>query len=485
MPGELLSAPVFGEFLRDKDVVLVGPSDAYRGSGRGGEIDAFDLVVRLNWGCPVPDGLRHDLGGRTDVLYKRMLASALPTSEDVKAWTAEGVRWVITSDTSLTTPHARHFNGVVRGRFPWQALGDLRGQLVRDMRTSPLIGTLAIVHLLKTRLRSLTVMNCDFYAGGYHAGYGGQDYRRSRGRALGQPGPSHDTGAQLRYLNRVAKNDPRLLFDASLQQLVKQAIRGQDLSDVVAVIPARYESGRFPGKPLAEIAGKAMVLHVCERAAQAVGAERVIVATDDRRIADVVEAAGYRAEMTGEALTGTDRVAQVAKRVKASIYLNVQGDEPLLEPDDLLTLIDAKRAAPRSVANGMCALQPGQADDATVVKAVVSERGRLLYASRAAVPATKESHAASWRQLGLYAFSREELKAFEGFGRRAAVEQLEDVEILRFLELGTPVRMVELSGAGQAVDLPAHIEIVEQLLRAQDGPLSMEEPIREREKVAA
>lgn len=458
-------APSFAEFVRDRDVVLVGPSGGYAGLRRGAEIDAFDVVVRLNWGCPVPEDQRADLGQRTDVLYKRMLTGALPEEADVAGWVADGIRWLVSSDQNLRNSQAQRFATLVRGRFPWMAIGNVRSEILDELKNGPLMGVMAIKHLLKQPLASLTVLNCDFYAGGYMAGYGGADYRKSRGRAEGKIAEAHDAEVQLRYLGKLQAGDARLRFDEKLQELVRGALRNQARQDVAAIIPARWESSRFPGKPLAEIAGRAMVLHVCDRVVQALG--EATVATDDQRIALCVEEAGFKAVMTGEAATGTDRVAAAvaAAKIKAPIILNVQGDEPLVEPEDLFALIEGKRLNPKAVAYGVAPLAAGQAEDRSVVKAAVAG-GRLIYASRAAVPATKDGQAAAWRATGLYAMSAEELTAFAQRGR-GALEAVEDVEILRWLEMGYPVRTVEVQGGGPAVDLPEHINLIEQALKAR------------------
>lgn len=458
----------YSEYLRDKRVVLVGPSGAYTGSGKGPSINSYDVVARLNWGCPVPADRRDDLGSRTDVLYKRMLTGAQPNNTEIDSWIADGVRYVLTSDRNDRTPMYRRLQMLLRGRVDVEPLGPLRGEIIAKIGNPPLMGVLAIQHLLKQPIRSLMVANCDFYRGGYFSGYGGQEYRSGRGRREGTIGSSHDAQIQLRYLGQLRYLDPRLEFDEALSRMVRDAARAGNNADVAVVIPARYESSRFPGKPLAPINGKPMILHVCEAVADVVA--HIVVATDDERIRRCVEENGYSAIMTGPALTGTDRVAEaIARLPNAKLIVNIQGDEPLVRGDDITTLIEAKRAYPHSVINGMCALE-GDPYDQTVVKAAVADSGRLLYASRAPVPAVKDgTHAARWKQLGMYAFSRDELARFARLGTKGSVEQEEDVEILRFLELGMPVQMVELAGTEQAVDLPEHIAIVEDRLNVANG----------------
>ncbi|XGA79213.1 3-deoxy-manno-octulosonate cytidylyltransferase [Halomonas sp. CH40] len=238
----------------------------------------------------------------------------------------------------------------------------------------------------------------------------------------------------------------------------------------VVMIPARYGSSRYPGKPLVPLLGKPMVLWVAELSARAVGAENIYVATEDPRIADVVEAAGFQAVMTSDdALTGTDRLAQAAEKIEADIYINVQGDEPLADPTDILKVRDAKRAHMDAIINGFSWV--GDNEDphsVNIPKVITNECNELVYMSRVALPGFKDAKYAPSRykkQVCIYAFTREELSAFRGFGRKSALEHNEDIEILRFLELGKTVRMVETQPGSLAVDVPEDVAKVENALR--------------------
>nr|MDA3823453.1 NTP transferase domain-containing protein [Bacteroidales bacterium] len=152
----------------------------------------------------------------------------------------------------------------------------------------------------------------------------------------------------------------------------------------IVVIPARYQSSRFPGKPLVSLLGKPMILWVAELSEKAVGKENVYVATDDERIAKVVTDAGYQVVMTSDqALTGTDRLAEVAYKVNADIYINVQGDEPLLDPTDIVKAIEEKVRFPQEVINGYCALSDG--DDphsVNIPTLIITEHQQMIYISR-------------------------------------------------------------------------------------------------------
>jgi 3-deoxy-manno-octulosonate cytidylyltransferase (CMP-KDO synthetase) len=238
----------------------------------------------------------------------------------------------------------------------------------------------------------------------------------------------------------------------------------------VIIIPARYGSSRYPGKPLVPLLGKPMVLWVAELSARAIGTEHVYIATEDRRIANVVEAAGFQAVMTtDDALTGTDRLAQAAQEIDSDIYINVQGDEPLLDPEDILKIRDAKLASMDDIINGFCWI--GAHEDPSSVnlpKVITNECDEMVYMSRIALPGFKDARCSPSRykkQVCIYAFTREELAAFHTFGRKSELERAEDIEILRFLELGRTIRMVETKPSSLAVDVPADVPRAEAALR--------------------
>jgi 3-deoxy-manno-octulosonate cytidylyltransferase (CMP-KDO synthetase) len=243
------------------------------------------------------------------------------------------------------------------------------------------------------------------------------------------------------------------------------------VSDTVAVIPARYASTRFPGKPLVPLLGRPMLLWVADACAEALGSANVVVATDDERIRSVAVDAGLRVEMTSDqALTGTDRIAEIVDRLGSRVILNVQGDEPLLDPDDLLRIAAAKRAEPDVVVNGYHPLgREEDPENPNLPKVVIDREQRLLYMSRCAIPGTKtgvpSTEVTYLKQVCIYAFSPDDLRCFSDAGGKGPLEAAEDIEILRFLELGRTVRMVRTSTASLAVDAPSDVGPVEAALR--------------------
>tara|TARA_R110001606_G_scaffold355312_1_gene506196 strand:- start:25041 stop:25781 length:741 start_codon:yes stop_codon:yes gene_type:complete len=239
----------------------------------------------------------------------------------------------------------------------------------------------------------------------------------------------------------------------------------------IIVIPARYQSSRFPGKPLVKLLGNPMVQWVAELSARAVGQQNVYIATDDTKIQTAVLNMGYQVVMTsGTCLTGTDRLAEVAQQIDADIYINVQGDEPLVNPEDILKVIEAKKANPNEVINGYAII--GEDEDPNSVnipKVIFTEDKRLIYMSRKAIPGfkdTKNTPQHYYKQVCIYAFSQQELLEYGVYGKKSALEQSEDIEIIRFLEWHQPIRMVQTRPGSLAVDVPEDVAKVETALKA-------------------
>jgi 3-deoxy-manno-octulosonate cytidylyltransferase (CMP-KDO synthetase) len=238
----------------------------------------------------------------------------------------------------------------------------------------------------------------------------------------------------------------------------------------VVVIPARYKSSRFPGKPLVRLLGKPMILWVSELSAKAVGQENVYIATDDERISKVVTTAGFNVIMTSEqCLTGTDRLAEVANKIQADIYINVQGDEPLVNPKDIVNIIEAKKQYYDAIINGYCSISTDEdPNNVNIPKVIFTEDNSLIYMSRQAIPGYKDEIQAPsqyYKQVCIYAFTADELKSYADFGRKSTLEASEDIEIIRFLEWGKKIRMVKTSPGSLAVDTQEDVAKVEQGLK--------------------
>jgi len=249
-----------------------------------------------------------------------------------------------------------------------------------------------------------------------------------------------------------------------------------DSAKVLAVIPARQASVRFPGKPLANIAGRPMIQHVVERVRQAESVDRIVVATDEEAIKKAVESFGGEAILTRrDHRTGTDRVAEVGAHVSAEIYVNVQGDEPLVDPGTIDALVAAMNEDPAAQIATPCSAISNTNDimDPNIVKVVRDFEGNALYFSRAPIPWVRETsetaEARHWKHLGLYAFRRDALIEFPTLPP-GELERVEQLEQLRWLENGFHIAVVETDYDAVSVDVPADIARVEKLLAARAKP---------------
>lgn len=241
--------------------------------------------------------------------------------------------------------------------------------------------------------------------------------------------------------------------------------------EVVIVIPARFGSTRLPGKPLVLLAGKPMIQRVYERAKMAERADRVIVATDDERIVKAVESFGGTARMTRtDHRTGTERVAEVAAHEKGDVFVNVQGDEPLLDPAAVDTAVDALLEEPAAAIATVATLIKSPADimDPNVVKTVLDFENNGLYFSRAPIPWVRDTaskiQVRHLKHLGLYVFQRDALLEYPTLPR-GELERIEQLEQLRWLENGWKIRVAEVEHDAVSVDVPDDVARVEKLIQ--------------------
>lgn len=242
------------------------------------------------------------------------------------------------------------------------------------------------------------------------------------------------------------------------------------------IIPARFQSSRFPGKPLANILDKPMIIWVAELSAHAIGIDNTFIATDHPLIKDVVSSFGYNVVLTNPScLTGTDRVAEAAMSLDYDYFINVQGDEPLLNPSDIKTFIDYLPTVDSStVLNGYSFLSShDDVSSPNIPKIVTDLDDKLLYISRAVIPSSKSPEQLCdnfyKKQVCIYGYSKTLLRSFYQYGKKSPLESLEDIEILRFQELGYNIQMLQCSKSTYAVDIPSDISIIEHQLISQSS----------------
>tara|TARA_Y100001970_G_scaffold290992_1_gene426588 strand:- start:1143 stop:1871 length:729 start_codon:yes stop_codon:yes gene_type:complete len=232
----------------------------------------------------------------------------------------------------------------------------------------------------------------------------------------------------------------------------------------VLIIPARYKSSRFPGKPLTILKGKSMIRHVYDQCLKAVPKDLIYVATEDKRIADHCKKNNIQFIMTSDkCLTGTDRLCEVSKLVEADYYINIQGDEPLFNPIDIQILIQelSKQKNLYDVYCGYCSIDSEDTFFSfNMPKVIFNKRKELIYMSRAPIPSNKKNEfKKGFRQVCGYAFSKKSLEIFD-IKSKTYFESIEDIELLRFIELGVKVKMLEMSKKSIPVDVKEDIEKV-------------------------
>jgi len=227
------------------------------------------------------------------------------------------------------------------------------------------------------------------------------------------------------------------------------------------VIPARYQSKRLPGKPLAKIGGIPMLIRTYNQCKKAVSKDKIIVATDNLKIKKVCDEYKIKSLITSsKCLTGTDRVAEVAKKIKCSFYINVQGDEPFFNPSDLKKLIKQAERKPQEIINGYTEIKDKKLFfSSSIPKVVFDNKGYLLYMSRGPIPSNKAlEFKKAWRQVCAYSFPRKALFDFSKTKNKTPIESFEDIEILRFLEKGYKVKMIKMSDKSLSVDNKEDLE---------------------------
>lgn len=240
---------------------------------------------------------------------------------------------------------------------------------------------------------------------------------------------------------------------------------------VIGIIPARYESTRFPGKPLALICGRPMVYWVYQQALKVKGFDDVMVATDSEKIKEVCSNNGIKVVMTSAShQTGTDRLGEVAKKIDADLYVNIQGDEPMIEPETIQAVIDYYISNPDvKIINTKTLLrEDDDVNSSTIVKVVSADNGDGLYLSRSPIPYPKKGQEVDYyKHLGLYGITRDAL-LFYAQAERTTIEKIEDIEMLRFMENGYKIKFVTVKSSTIGVDRPEDIKKVEKAMRERN-----------------
>ena len=241
----------------------------------------------------------------------------------------------------------------------------------------------------------------------------------------------------------------------------------------VIIIPARYGSSRYRGKPLVKILGRELVLRVADVCAKTIGKDNVYIATDSKKIVNKVSQYNYKYIMTSRnCLTGTDRVAEAAKKISAEIFINVQGDEPLVNPKDIKKIIASKKKYFNYVICGYDKIHKLQNPKSlNLPKVVVNSKNELIYISRSLIPGSKKiiRKKKYFKQVCIYAFNSSELNKFYNLHKKSKIEKMEDIEILRFFDLGIKIKMIKLNSNSVAVDEISDVKKAEKIIRSRSN----------------
>ena len=218
---------VFFDFLRNKEIILVGPANYLTDKCQGDIIDAYDLIVRMNFSVPVKDEIKQDFGKRTDVLYKRLLKQIegqgdyYPRPEEIKMWKDIGIKWVVIIATDRMQK-TNDFGKMAEKVLPWTVTGSVKGQIKKEINNKRVFaGLISVVHILKAPVKSLTITNCTFYDTGYYEGYRGLEGENATENTDRSDFSVLD---QLRFLNNLRKKDKRLIFDDYLEEIVREKL---------------------------------------------------------------------------------------------------------------------------------------------------------------------------------------------------------------------------------------------------------------------
>ena len=241
----------------------------------------------------------------------------------------------------------------------------------------------------------------------------------------------------------------------------------KSIKSFIIVIPARLKSKRLPGKPLKLLNGVPMIVRTYNQCRKATHKDNIIIVTDSVKILKVCDKLDIPAMMTSsQCLTGTDRVAEVSKKIKRDYYINVQGDEPIIPPNDIKKIISETLKQKKFITNGYTKIKNKKLFfNINIPKLVFNKSKELLYMSRAPIPLNKtKSFIFGYRLVCVYGYPKKVLEVFLKNKKKTKLEQIEDIETLRFLELGFRVKMVELSDGSISVDTMSDVKKVSNKL---------------------
>ena len=207
------------------------------------------------------------------------------------------------------------------------------------------------------------------------------------------------------------------------------------MRNFIVVIPARLDSKRLPKKPLIIIEGLPMIIRTANQCSKVIDKKKIVIATDSKKIKAVCDNFSYKCVLTSKkCLTGTDRVAEVAKKIKAKIYINLQGDEPIFNPNDIKKFLKVALSNQDKILNGFSEIKNiTDYKNLSIPKLVFNNLGELMYMSRSPIPGNKKNRLIrAWKQVCIYSFPRKTLLQFSATKNKSSLEKIEDIEIFNF-----------------------------------------------------
>lgn len=325
------------------------------------------------------------------------------------------------------------------------------------------VAVLVLILLIKNNVKAVTIAGLDGYQPNTIQPYSYPEYD--------QPVSSEVLAEANQEISKGLKH----LFNQITIKLLTTSIFLKDIPlRILGVIPARYQSSRFPGKPLALIAGVPMLERTYRRVCDMPMLDNVVVATDDCKIFDFCRQQGIPVEMTSSGcLTGTDRITEIANKLEYDFYINIQGDEPVIDPQTIAAIVaEYQKYGNKYIAYNMYKEidEKEELNSPNSIKVIVNEADELIYMSRCPAPFNKSGKESIkyYKQVCVYGFTREALFEFKNYPKTCN-ERYEDIEILRFIDLGYKVKMIKTDSSSIAVDAPEDILKVEEFLNAQEA----------------
>lgn len=355
-------------FLKDKNVILVGSAHYLIGKNLGNWINSFDLIIRMNLSCPIKEDLKIDIGSRTDILYHTLIydkfIKARPdlfkphTKEEMNSWKNDGVKWVVTHWDKNNT-RVKNFEPIINGIINWTDFPQKKYSCMkRELKSVPNIGTVVMSHVLDSDVKSLSVVGCDFHRTGYYPGYGGFTKEEAQkgtdsvaiwGQVAQPKESAHKIEPQLKFINELSKRDNRLILDHVLKNILKEAeennytdFKKNKTNMVTAIIPMKEYSERVPNKNIRDFNGKPLFYWIINSLSNCKYIKEIVIDTDSKNIANKVQEYFKDIKIImrpkhlhGDMVTGNAIIENDLNQLEGDYFLYTHTTNPLLKSETI------------------------------------------------------------------------------------------------------------------------------------------------------